>query len=448
MKDDIELIEKRLKNVKNFYLKTEEIINGLSDVIPQKVKKELIDKILGDEELKELMDGIENNRPPRILLYGRTGVGKSSIINALCDSYLAKVSDTISCTTKTECYQCKKGKKVVMEIMDTRGIAESLTLDDKITAEEVLVNDMKKFSPDVAILVLNATHRDDVNKDVNNLKKIADEYKKINSIDLPIIVVINKCDEVAPTIYKNPKEYTEKKLNNINKIRDYFKDIIVENNLNVIQIVSISSLVQWENSEGVEISPEEIEELNKEEIEKLHIGFDGRYNIDILLEELEKAIQNNGARMGLRLAARLDSVLKNISKKLNDIFSSLSATVALTPIPVSDIYVLLILQMILISLIASLSGRDINMDTAKEFVFSMGGIAGLGHALKIIAQQGSKFLNLIFPGSGSFVSSAVAYSGTHIMGDAAIEYYINNKSIKEVQKLYKNLSNKEKNKSK
>ena len=137
MNDEVEIIEKRLKKLKQFYLKLEEKLNDLPDFVPSTVKEELKKVILNDKELKELIEGIDSNRPPRIFLMGRTGVGKSSLINALCGTYVAKVSDTVSCTTETESYQCKKGKKVMMEIFDTRGIAESLSLDDKISAEQV-----------------------------------------------------------------------------------------------------------------------------------------------------------------------------------------------------------------------------------------------------------------------------------------------------------------------
>lgn len=53
-----------------------------------------------------------------------------------------------------------------MEILDTRGIAESEQLNNNITAEEELTEAVKSFSPDAAVLVLNCTHRDDVDKDV------------------------------------------------------------------------------------------------------------------------------------------------------------------------------------------------------------------------------------------------------------------------------------------
>ena len=105
MVDDGSVVEKRLQNMKNFYLKASELIDNLTDSIPVKTRTMLKDTILGDKDLKKLMDGIDSHRPPRIFLIGRTGVGKSSLINALCGSYVARVSDTRSrrAYTDTDC---------------------------------------------------------------------------------------------------------------------------------------------------------------------------------------------------------------------------------------------------------------------------------------------------------------------------------------------------------
>lgn len=128
--------------------------------------------------------------------------------------------------------------------------------------------------------------------------------------------------------------------------------------------------------------------------------------------------------------------LPRIRWHLSKIFSGISATVALTPIPVSDIYVLLLIQSVLVSLIASLSGRDISLETAKEFILSMGGIVGTGYAFRLVAQQASKFLNAVWPGSGSAVSSVIAASRTSAIGKAAIAYYIDDKTMVEAKRKF------------
>ncbi|MFR8981216.1 GTPase [Catenibacterium sp.] len=433
MLDENQKIEKRLAHMKNFYLKIEDILDSLPDVIPENTKDLLKNKILGDNSLKNLMDGIDSHRPPRIFLIGRTGVGKSSLINALCGAYVAKVSDTRSCTIGAEIYQCKENNRVLMEILDTRGIAESESLDNKISAEELLVKQINEFSPDVAIMMLNCTHRDDIITDVEFMKKVSKDYEKTNSLKLPIVVVVNKCDEMAPSRFKLASEYPKNKIDKINEVVLYYKDIIVKNKLKIYDIIPVSSLIDWQTPDGMEVSVEDIDNLPQHDIDNLQIAFDGRYKIEELLDILEEAIQDFEAQMGLRMAARLNDVVVRVAKQLNKIFTGISASVALTPIPTSDIYILLILQSIMVTLIASLSGRDVSIDTAKEFIFSISGVGLVGYGLRLAAQQGSKFINAICPGAGSTVSAAIASVGTNGIGKAAIAYYIEGNSIDDVK---------------
>lgn len=429
-------VNERLKKMKNFYLKLDEMMDKLPDAIPSDTKRLIKDKILGDKELKELMEGIENNRPPRIFLIGRTGAGKSSLVNAICGGYVAEVGDVRSCTEGTKIYKCTDRDRTLMEILDTRGIAESESLDEE-SAEKTLINEITEFSPDVAILVLNCTHRDDVDKDVLFMKGIAEQYKKINNVRLPIIVAVNKCDEMSPSRFKTAKEYPQNKIDKIDEAVKYFKGIIVNNGLKIDDIIGVSALIDWQTQDGVEVDPENIKNLPKHDIENLEIAFDGRYKIEELIHILDEAILDTEAQMGLRMAFRLEELVKRLSNHLTTIFAGISATIAITPIPFSDIYILVVLQGVLVALIASLSGRDISLETAIEFIFSLGGVAGAGQIFKIIAQQASKLLNGLFPGAGSAVSSTVAFAGTASIGKAAIAYYIEGKDIKAAKKIFK-----------
>ncbi len=433
MNEDSMVLEERLQNMKNFYNKASDLIDMLPDAIPVKVRDFLKKTILGDKDLKKLMDGIDSHRPPRMFLIGRTGVGKSSLINALCDSYVARVSDTKSCTETAESYQCKDGDRVLMEILDTRGIAESEAVNARQSAEDMLIKQINEFSPDVAIFMLNCTHRDDILEDVEFLKKLAKNYYKANSIRLPIVVVVNKADEMAPTRFKNPAEYPQSKINKINEQVQYYKEIIVKSGLKIDNIIAVSSLIDWMTPDGIEVNVEEIENLPRQDIENLQMAFDGRYQMEELLDILEAAIQDFEAQVGLRMAVRLNDVVKRVAKQLNAIFSAISASVALSPIPVADMYVLLLIQVVLVGLIASLSGRDISLEAAKEFILSLAGVVGAGFTFRMLAQQGTKLINLISPGIGSSVSAGVAYIGTNTIGTAAIMYYIEGKDFETVK---------------
>ena len=431
-------IEERMQNMKNFYLTVGKLIDNLPDTIPPEAKKLLQSKILGDNELRKLMDGVDTHRPPRIFLIGRTGSGKSSLINALCGTYVAAISDTYSCTDGANSYTCKSGDRTLMEILDTRGTAESESLNQDISAEDMLLNQISEFSPDVAVFLLEYGRRDGIDVDAEFLKKVAKQYFQENSMDLPILVVVNKCDNAPPVMIRNPAEYNEIKLKKIEAAQNNYKKIIVNCGLRVKSVISVSSLIEWKTPDGEYFDVDEIDKLPEDDLQNLEIAQDYRYQLDELFNLLEESIKDYDAQMGLRMAFRLEEVVRKFSKHLTNIFAGISATIALSPIPISDIYILLFLQAVLVSLIASLSGREISIDTAKEFLLSLGGVAGTGFGFRLIAQQASKFINTLIPGSGSLISSGIAASGTTLIGNAAIEYYIEGKSLEDVKESLKN----------
>ena len=284
--------------------------------------------------------------------------------------------------------------------------------------------------------MLNCMHRDDVDSDVKFLKKLSQSYSQTYNVRLPIVAVVNKCDEMSPSRLKNPTEYTESKIKKINEQVQHYKEIVVKNNLKIDNIIAVSSLIDWMTADGVEIDADSIESLPISDIETLQIAFDGRYHIEELLNILEKAILDFSARMGLRMALKLQEVVRRIANQLSKSFSAMSTAVAVSPIPISDIYILSLLQSVLVCLIASLRGRDVSLDTAKEFVLSMGGVAGAGYGFRLLAQQASKILNVFWPGCGSAVSAGIATLGTSAIGKAAIAYYIDDKTIEEAKSTF------------
>lgn len=439
MKNEDITIEKRLEHMKNFYVNVDKFLDDLKDNIPGEAIDKIKKAVLGDEKLKKLIEGIDNHRAPRLFLMGRTGVGKSSLINALCGTYLAKVSDTESCTPNAEIYSCKEGDRTLMEIMDTRGIAESVAIDNGTSAERQLLNQVTEFCPDAAIFMLNCTHRDDVDKDIDFMKRVAKEYQEVNKLNLPIVVVVNKCDQMAPARLVSPSDYNQVKIDKINAVVRLYKGLIVRKGLKIVDIIGVSSLIDWETQDGIEVPVEDIENLPKNDIDTLKIGFDGRYKIDELFDILLDAIQDSAAQMGFRMALRLEEFVKRMAKQLTKTFSTISATIALTPIPISDVYILVSIQAVLVALIAALSGRDLSFETAKEFILSLGGVAMVGYGLRILAQQAAKFINGAFPTVGSAVSASIAFTGTNAIGGAATSYYIEHKDIEKVKKEYNSI---------
>ena len=118
-------IEDRLERIAGLYERIRDLVEDLPEEIPSWVKKKLLKLLLGDHSLKELIEGIKGRRPPRFILLGRTGVGKSSLINAMCGRYLAETSDVEPGTSVVEKHVYYLDGKPLFEILDTRGFGGS-----------------------------------------------------------------------------------------------------------------------------------------------------------------------------------------------------------------------------------------------------------------------------------------------------------------------------------
>lgn len=411
---NIETLEKRIDKIANIFEYIEESLNDLPVRIPEAMKKRIKHHLLGDEELKQLVNGIRDRRPPKFLIMGRTGVGKSSLINAMYGKYLAKVSDVRVGTINAKQYSYELNGRKMFEVIDTRGIGESI--DTSVSAEKALIETIQQFVPDAILFLVK--DRSYINEDVKVLKKIQQEYNR----DVPVIGLWTQVDELTPARYKLPHEYPPAKLEKINDAHKYLKEIFDEHDISALDVLPISSYVEWSH-----------EPNDDSDNSELTIEFDGRYNIDKLLDLLTDNM-DIAASIYLLISARVNEAAKKIANKFTKVMSATASAIATTPIPMSDIVILLPIQMLLIKIIAYLGGRELSYDTAKELLISLGGAGMAGFAFRTLAQQGSKLLNTIFPGSGSLVSSTVAGAGTYAIGQSAIAYFINHIPKAELQK--------------
>ena len=419
--NNLSLIENRLQNMQKVYSTLEQFIDELPSVIPEKTRQSIKDSILGDEQLKDLMEDAGRQRPPRLFLFGRTGCGKSSIINALCGAYVTQVSDTESCTKGTSIFTCQKDGRILLDVMDSRGVAESE--ENQTAIEEALIQDVLDYNPDIMVLVMNCTHRDGMDSDINLAVRLKKAYYNKMMLEIPVIIVLNKADSVPPVRETDPDLYSNRKLHSISQITSQVYNLQSSLSLNARGVLAVSSLMEWDDDNNCPLSAEEINLLSSEERLNLTISFDGRWHYDDLLNLIESSITDAEARSGLRMALRLEQLITDLAKHLVDVFAGIAGTVALTPIPVADLYVLLALQSAMVAIIAILSGREANIESAKEFILSLGGVGGAGLGFRLLAQQSSKLLNGLFPGAGSVISTAVAASGTKAIGNAAVAYY-------------------------
>lgn len=406
--------QKSFDNALGIYKNLDAILNNLPEVIPLDIARRLRDAILNDAELKEMMRNIENRRPPKYLLIGSTGHGKSSLVNAILGIYKAKVSSIDSGTRANEKFDVlDRDGRVAFSILDSRGINESMAEDS--SAEEQLLQDMDRFRPDVAIYVHKAKERAGMKPELEFLSKVAGKYSEgtRDEFRLPVIVVLTQADELDPSSQKDPENYPQSKLENIEKARSNVEILVGELDVDVKGIIVVSSLMEYQES---------FERLNgMTEQERADVPFDDyRYKIEELKGLIIDSIPDITAQMGAISGIECKRVLEKLCRKFTHSFAGIAASIAAVPIPVGDVFILCALEAVLVMLIAAFAGREVSFKAAGELLVGFGGAGAIGFGAKIAAQQLAK----LFPQfGGNFISATIATTGVEIIGNTATKYY-------------------------
>ena len=157
-------------------------------------------KFLAEQILQHQLQRWEKqSKVPKIALYGRSGSGKSSLINAIMGDLVAKVGVAVSETQDSEPYEYQRhGWK--LNFVDSRGVGDSR--DD--AAFQQAINYIVKQKVDILLFVIPANERGYVTNDVKFLTALQREHLKAHKVKLPIILVLNKIDLIDPPFEWSP----------------------------------------------------------------------------------------------------------------------------------------------------------------------------------------------------------------------------------------------------
>ncbi|MEP6776964.1 MAG: hypothetical protein ABI944_00825, partial [Chthoniobacterales bacterium] len=112
--------------------------------------------------------------------------------------------------------------------------------------------------------------------------------------------------------------------------------------------------------------------------------------------------------------------------------SAICTAIGTQPIPLADLPILTTLQLLMVSGIMHISGREKNLRAATEFIGALGVNIGAGMVLR----EGTRALLKFLPGWGNVLCGMVAGAGTYAIGRAAVVYFIEGMSLRDARLTY------------
>ncbi|MEP6822651.1 MAG: hypothetical protein ABI946_09915 [Chthoniobacterales bacterium] len=140
----------------------------------------------------------------------------------------------------------------------------------------------------------------------------------------------------------------------------------------------------------------------------------------------------NEARVEMIRISRDRRAQEEIAQVLVKSTTAICTAIGAQPIPLADLPVLTTLQLVMVSGIMYIAGRERSLRAATEFVAALGVNVGAGMALR----EGARAVLKFFPGWGNIVCGMVAGAGTYALGRAAIVYFLEGVSLKDARRTY------------
>lgn len=140
----------------------------------------------------------------------------------------------------------------------------------------------------------------------------------------------------------------------------------------------------------------------------------------------------NSALIEMARISKDKAVQSDIARILVKSTTAICTAIGAQPIPLADLPVLTTLQLVMVSGVMYVSGRERSLRAATEFIGALGANVGAGMLLR----EGARAILKFFPGWGNIVCGAVAGAGTYAIGRAATVFFIEGVSIRDARQTY------------
>lgn len=336
-----------------------------------------IDKI-AQEAIELIADKINNLNTLNVIVAGKTGVGKSTLINAV---FREKLAETGMGKPVTEHMRKLTKKGVPLAIYDTRGFELGKEVQAEVKKEIMETIQIGMDSKDVNKTIhciwycINTASNRVEPEEIQWLKELSRENRKTQ---IPIIIVLTQ-------------SFSKKKAREM-------KSILLEENLDVVQIIPVLA---------------EDYEIDEDYVVNSH-GLDVLIKVmgEALPEELMDTLQN------VQIASLEEK--KRRAQAAVATAAIAAASEGAAPLPFADCALMIPTQLTMIASITVIFGFDVNKSIITALLSSTIGSGGATILGKTVA---SNILKLI-PGAGTIAGGVVSAGTAGVITAALGEAYI------------------------
>jgi uncharacterized protein (DUF697 family) len=362
-------------------LQVVERLERLAGRLPSRIRNAVL------SELTPLKQLFLQQRPPRFLFAGSANVPAGKIVSALFGSTEFAAPAAAPLSRWFEVDFPERGK---ISIIDIRGVDDSAAIHVR--------DELKYRAADIIFFI-----RDE---------RLTQEQEQRELTDLTSYLSWNETLETDRKVIEVVLPPFEKIASHNHNGRGATRDESVAGSTVVRRGVFLDTLrlVPVDNDQLFELPPAEARRL-----------------MSTLARELP-----NEARMEMIRISRDREAQREVAQLLVKSTTAVCTAIGAQPIPLADLPILTSLQLMMVSGIMYVSGRERSLRASAEFAGALG--ANVGAAM--VLREGARAVLKFFPGWGNVVCGLVAGSGTYAIGRATTAYFIEGVSLKDARRTY------------